>query len=518
MSSPPHAHETALLPRGALAAAPLVFALQCFAFQGVRRDDAFITYRYAQNLVEGHGLVFNLGDKLMGSTSPGHVLLSALGYALVGRDALPSLMSALGCLGWTAQALAFAVLLRHALAPVAVWLVALAVAAGAARAAEFVSLETNIVAALLFWAFALAVERRWTGAAALAALAGLFRPDMYLPAAMLAAVCVYDLRARALRPALLFAAITAPWYLFAAAYFGTVLPQSASAKYQRTALLEYAVFEFKLPGSLALPFGNDALLHLCAWLLAAAGAVYVARKERLWILPLYAVLHYAAYLYLRPYMHHWHLYPANAIMVVLALVAVASGLGYAVRSPRLMRACSAAVAVLVVAYAYHCVQFARTHDNAFWFGARDRVYRQVSRYLLTHARASDVVGSVEVGTVGYYTGLPMYDWGAIVTPNPEHRPQRPRLAWSVVDHLFIDRLATGLHPTREFRSGGFIVSVHSFDLMRAAAERVIAAGAVTRAADLHGSKRNEFERELDRLARALEQSGKPIDTFLRELR
>jgi hypothetical protein len=518
MSSPPDAPPPTLLPRWALAASLGVFALQCFAFHGVRRDDAFITYRYAQNLIEGHGLVFNLGEKLMGSTSPGHVLLSALAYALVGRDALPSVMSALGCVGWTAQALAFGALLQRALGPRSAFLIALAVGVGAARSAEFVALETNLVTALLLWAFAMALVQRWFWAAALAALAGLFRPDMYLPATILVALCLWDLRARSLGPALLFVAISAPWYLFAAAYFGTVLPQSAAAKYQRTSTLEYAVFEFKLPASMALPFGPSLLLHVCSWLLAAVGAAYLARRQRLWILPLYAVLHYAAYLYLRPYMHHWHLYPANSIVVVLALVALATCLGLVARLPRLSRVGATAVALIALGYAYHAADFARTHHTAFWFGARDRVYQQVSRYLRTHARPTDVVASVEVGTIGYYTGLRMYDWGAIVTRKPEYRPIEPRLSWSVVDRGFEDRLAVGLTATRKFEAGEFIVSVHSFDLMREAALRVVAAQPTTTATQLHSHKRPEFERELERLASALEHSKKPIDLFLHDLR
>ena len=40
-------------------------------------DDAFITYRYAANLVAGHGAVFNVGDRVEGYSSPLHMLLSA---------------------------------------------------------------------------------------------------------------------------------------------------------------------------------------------------------------------------------------------------------------------------------------------------------------------------------------------------------------------------------------------------------------------------------------------------------
>ncbi len=41
-------------------------------------DDAFITYRYAINFVAGHGLVYNIGERVMGSTAPLFALISSI--------------------------------------------------------------------------------------------------------------------------------------------------------------------------------------------------------------------------------------------------------------------------------------------------------------------------------------------------------------------------------------------------------------------------------------------------------
>ena len=45
-------------------------------------DDFFITYRYAQNLSAGDGLVFNPGERVFGTTAPGLALLLAAGHLL----------------------------------------------------------------------------------------------------------------------------------------------------------------------------------------------------------------------------------------------------------------------------------------------------------------------------------------------------------------------------------------------------------------------------------------------------
>src|SRR5687767_9880728 len=48
-------------------------------------DDAFITYRYARNLAEGLGMVYNPGapwEPVLGTTTPGYTVLLAGLYAL----------------------------------------------------------------------------------------------------------------------------------------------------------------------------------------------------------------------------------------------------------------------------------------------------------------------------------------------------------------------------------------------------------------------------------------------------
>jgi arabinofuranosyltransferase len=45
-------------------------------------DDAYISFRYARNLIEGHGLVFNPGEKVEGYTNFLWVLIIAMGMKL----------------------------------------------------------------------------------------------------------------------------------------------------------------------------------------------------------------------------------------------------------------------------------------------------------------------------------------------------------------------------------------------------------------------------------------------------
>jgi hypothetical protein len=53
-------------------------------------DDGFITYRYARNLADGHGLVFNPGERHLGTTAPGWAVLLAATAVAAGTHVIPA--------------------------------------------------------------------------------------------------------------------------------------------------------------------------------------------------------------------------------------------------------------------------------------------------------------------------------------------------------------------------------------------------------------------------------------------
>lgn len=425
--------ERALL--GALVA--ILLAGQAYLFHDLRHDDPFISYRYGQNLANGYGLTFNPGERFLGATSPGHMLLAALVHALVGRDATPSVMSALGCVGWTAQAVAVFFLLRSVVGPLGALLTAVAVELGAACSFMWVPFEANLVAALSLWALVGAQRRHWLAAAVLAALACLMRPDALLLAAVLGAACVWERRSQAYLPTCVFAGLTLPWVAFAWAYYGNPLPHSAVEKFQRTELRPYFEHALRLLGETLFPFARSIAWLVIAWLWIGAGAWFLAKRERgMRMLVLYALLHLGAYLVLRPFSgHDWHLYPFNLLAVVIAAGALCAFTSHG--SVAVRWAATLALGAWVMLVALRTADGARTYRNGHWTGARDGAYRNVARYLTEHAQPGDHFACVEVGTLAYYSDLPAYDLGGLITDlrhvNMSDRPVR----WLVLDKKYL---------------------------------------------------------------------------------
>jgi hypothetical protein len=448
-----------LRPRVLWAAALCLMVVQLLAFHGVRADDAYITYRYGQNLASGMGLVFNPGQRVQGSTSPGHMLLSALVYGLCGLQRTPGVMAAIGCMAWSAQSVALYWLLRGALGWLSAALVALAIGLGASGAAGFVPLETHLVAVLVLFACVAAQRRHWTLAALCCGMAVLMRPDALVPAGVLLLWCCWELRSRALRPVALFAAVTLPWPLFANAYYGSPLPQTAVTKFQRTGFLEYLVHELSYPAGRLFLSGPEIWATLLGLTMFGIGAARLLRRDpRLWPLVAYGVLHAVAYLVLRPYtLHTWHLYPWALVycVCVLSSVAPAAAAGPAfVRCVRL-----AALTALVITAGVSFTGDLRKLESSYWSGQRDVVYRRVAAYLRGHAAADSWFASVEVGTIAYFSGLSAFDLGGLVT-RADDPIEAHKIRFVVVDKAYLMN-APPTTPVFSAQQGEFVAKVYA---------------------------------------------------------
>lgn len=69
-------------PSALLAGAAVFLLWRCASYRGSLIDDAYIVFRYADNLIAGHGPVFNPGERVEGFTSPLWLLLLATGRGL----------------------------------------------------------------------------------------------------------------------------------------------------------------------------------------------------------------------------------------------------------------------------------------------------------------------------------------------------------------------------------------------------------------------------------------------------
>ncbi len=351
-------------------------------------DDAFISFRYARNLLEGHGLVFNPGEYVEGYTNLLWVLELAALWGVVGippERAAPWLSVActvgvVAALGvwlarvpgvrqrWLVAWMAFGLLCTSA--TFAVW-----TSGGGLETRQFTLLIVVAVVCLSLWRSG----RRGLVAASLSlALAAWTRPEGLLTGLVCIGWFAAQTMADAGRPrpdwrrlawlAAPFVVLVAAHYVFRYAYYGEWLPNTYYAKHVRP----WYESGFRYLWAAALETGLYLLLPLAA---VAARERWRAHRDGSFALPLLLMGVHMAYVMriggdifeYRPLDFYW---PLLAFPAAVGVVHLGSRLAAGRWRPRLpglvgmgARACAVAVFVPVLFYA-GAIQGARLFEGA----------------------------------------------------------------------------------------------------------------------------------------------------------
>lgn len=208
--------------------------LALFATDFVLVDDAYITLRYARNLVEHGELVYNQGEAVFGITTPLWSLCSSVLYLLCGSFVEVSLilvnLALWSWAGWIGCALV-PERLRHGFLTVFLF-------APSFVDNQMLGMETSLFVLLMLGAMEAALRGNARCSAAFCGLLLITRPEAVLLSPCLLTALASDGRGfreafrRLLKPAPL-ALLLAPgclWVAFAVSTYGSVLPQSMLAK------------------------------------------------------------------------------------------------------------------------------------------------------------------------------------------------------------------------------------------------------------------------------------------------
>jgi len=264
-------HRLALQVALAVAALPVIDALLLVTDVPAQVDDAYISYRYAENWVHGHGLVWNPGERVEGFTNPLWTFLVAGGLTL-GFTA-PALGFAFGLASGLALLVGTGWLARGWLEPDVRWLAPLApgvlAAFGAFAFWSTAGMETSLHAALAMGAIIAAAGSRRGWMVLLLACLTWTRMDGALLAAVLLAFDAWPRRGSiaGLRPGLAYAVCVAVGIGLRLAYYGTWLPNTYWAKVGGTPIgygLDYASDFLSGGAALLLPAAAFAVWRVPA--------------------------------------------------------------------------------------------------------------------------------------------------------------------------------------------------------------------------------------------------------------
>jgi hypothetical protein len=410
-------------------------------------DDPYITFRYAQNVAQGVGYVYNGGEQVQSTTTPFFTLLLAAA-ARLGCD-IPLVATAIGCASLGAGALALWGMARNWRSPIAAWAILLLYPL-APLLLLTLGAESTFYNALLYGGMLACMQGRLRLMAVLLALATLTRADAAVAVVacgvFLVGVRIQDsglrrsdsavhprseallpLRERAwgegqfIQALLIYALLVGPWFLFAWWYFGTPFPVTLAAKQAQGALPESRSF---LEG-LILELQRYAARPYY-WLTLALAALGVGAslhsRDRRCLLFGWALAYAVAYAALGVSGYFWYYAPlVGPFIVAAALGAQHVAHFFPTRaalphsddraaSPHLQRQYPTflLVAVMLGAQLYGALTLPRDY--------RLDLYRETGRWLRTHSPADARVGALEVGIIGYHSQRTVIDFAGLLQP------------------------------------------------------------------------------------------------------
>jgi hypothetical protein len=371
-------------------------------------DDAYITFRYARNLAGGAGLVYNAGERVLGTSAPLFAILLAGLHVLTGV-AIPSLAFVLGAACLPTCAFLGYRLARRAAGPLPAALFVVVALSPQASLEVFASgMETPLTLVGLLGTVELACRGHDATAFAAAGALCLLHPDavLFVPALAVAIGASGARRLwRALAVGLAPAAFAAAGLWIA---YGSLLPHSVTAKRLAYAMPAGHAFSRLAETILDLLVAQAAPLPPFVAVLAAAAALGMilvfgraALGERAALaFASFSVLYVTAFAVANPLVFEWYRPPLALASAFLVAACVA-------RLPRAGRA--GAALLLASSAAFHVAAF-RPYEPS----GREGVYARAAAGLAL--RPEETVAAPEIGALGWATRARVLDTTGLVSP------------------------------------------------------------------------------------------------------
>lgn len=383
---------------------------------GTGLDDFFITYRYADNLANGRGFVFNLGERVFGTTAPGMGLLLALFHGITSIS-----IPWLGTISTGASLLVLAViLLREALrsgrVPEAVLGGTLAVGStllwGCRGAEVFVVLALLAVAAMIG-------ERSPLWCGALAGLAVWVRPDALLAVLVLGVVLWIEMKRLPWRYGFSAAAVILLGTALAWSYFGSVLPNTFLAKRLRPPADNQWLLWWKPAAQiLRRHLGPHFSILVALGLIGQVGMILKSGRIGR-VIALYGLASAAVYPFLGVLFATWYIVP----LVVTMAYGLAFTLCFAGRAVAWVwpSATGSVLGVVVTSGLVLLTLPSMVASEHKWLkGAALQLhfegYRSAGEWIRENSEPVDGISFVEVGTLAFYSDRPVEDLLGLVSP------------------------------------------------------------------------------------------------------
>jgi hypothetical protein len=394
-----------------------------FLFTGFTADDAYITYRFADNLAEGRGFVYNRGEVVMGTSTPLYTFILAGCSKLFGPQSIPWFSRGIGVIA-DAITLILIFLVTASLGASSQFLSASLFALFPRLVfSSSLGMETPLVVMMMILSYVLHINGRPSAACGVLGVLFVLRVDTSLWSVMMLALVLR--KQGRIAPGTIFPIIVpvAGWLIYAYATFGSLMPHAVEAK----AVSWHHLFNAFDPERVFLGYLPVHALHdfpelLKAFLFALIVLPVVVilprlyrRRDPLIIFPVFFLLYNFAFSVGRIVMADWYYLPGWVAYVIC--LGILWPLLFSAKSTRVARASSerilsrVLIPALVLLLALGISRWKK--DPGEWF--QNELVR-VGSWLAMNAPAESSVMLEPIGEIGWVSKLYVHDEVGLVSP------------------------------------------------------------------------------------------------------
>ncbi len=405
----------------------LIVAVRCYVVyeSGMSgADDAYITYRYAENIAAGSGFVYNLDEKVLGVTTPLYAILMAL-FALLHLP-VPAISQALGitCAGATGALL---YLYSRRIIPSAAIIPPLLYAFWPNAINTDVSgMEMSLFTlGVLSFVFCL-LTARYRIAIVSASLLALLRPEGLLIIALFF-LFKYTINSSGFKkdylPDIVIVLVfVLPWIVFATSYFGSPIPNSTTAKLTLYNALEQG-------GTLSRISELLNLSTLLGWL-TLIGALWGLAYSMMriywgWLEALFGAILLCGLALSGTHIFFWYKAPLTLLLVLFSGIGIAGAYSLAgnfLKNKLALQLISAVILITALPVVGNSFSVTLAHNKRqaeVYKTERRRAGEFLSR--ATQLSNNTVVVAEDIGYPGYYYRGQLIDRDGLVSPEAIQR-------------------------------------------------------------------------------------------------
>ncbi len=401
----------------------LAWLFYSYCAYSVKSDDSYIYYNYVQNLINGNGFVFNIGERVNGSTSILFPMLVAVVYfplKLIPGVSIPFVGHSIGFISLFFCLILGSILLegRNKKLSYAALFFPLILLTHTTLCAA-IGMETYLTLALMLATLFFFLKEKINIAALFSALCILSRPDTIVFLGVLG-VC-YLIKYHSLPGKIswcIFFGVLFPSLLAMYFYFGSILPNTLSAKLAQSGSVHWGdgfLFLRKVPIKLSY-FKTYKLLEFSILALTLITILRLYREKFLLIIISWGALYIIAYgLVLNAPGYKWYYVPPLLTMSILLAITAQLSINLILKN---IRKYQALISLIFLIFIFsHSLQRSTSFLKPKVY-AKHNLYKSAAEWLNSYAPENSSLASNEIGVLGYYYKRgPIIDGLGLITPS-----------------------------------------------------------------------------------------------------